>query len=457
VHQPLPVSLTASEPACAVAKYAAVSKTPAAAVPATPLDAEPEALSLPAADLAEVVAGIAAAPVLRWHRALVSWAGTGRAVGEFARILPADMAGLPAQLGLDDAAQDDRDLLVDIAVRWSVEASLLRLRTGLLRPAQRHVPLLDDPAALWFRMLSALYRPDMAFTDLLGEYSGYRYAGFSPGRDAAALTLAVAKARGMDEAQLAAWCAQRWSLHRTDAQAAGGAVRVLTLLASALGILTRDGDGRWAATGLGRVYAALTRLPREELDDDNYDEDSLIGIPGDQQEPGFVLKVGLTRYGVWRRLRLPGQLTAYGLHTVIQAAFGWDGDHLHVLRTGPFTFAPSWPVLDQAIPSELITLTDLAALGVRELTYTYDLGDCWDHQIIVERILPPADTVRPQCLAGRGTTPAEDGVDWHEDNDGNPVPTAGPEPSRIYDLPRINRTLTAATSEPDETADQHDR
>jgi hypothetical protein len=87
-------------------------------------------------------------------------------------------------------------------------------------------------------------------------------------------------------------------------------LRALTLLASALGILTRDGDGRWAATGLGRVYAALTRLPREELDDDSYDEDSLIGIPGDQQEPGFVLKVGLTPLGVWRRLRLPGQLTA---------------------------------------------------------------------------------------------------------------------------------------------------
>ena len=293
-----------------MAKYAVVNKSPAAAAPATPPPAEPEPLSLPAADLAEVTADIAAAPVVRWHRALTSWAGAGRAVADFARILPADLAGLSALLGFDDAAPNERDLLVDIAVRWSVEASLLRLRTGMLRPAQRHLPLLDDPAALWFRMLSALARPDMAFTDLLGEYSGYRYAGFSPGRDAAELTLAVAEARGLDEAQLAAWCTQRWSLHRADAQAAGRAVRVLTLLASALGILAPDGDGHWSATGLGRVCATLTRLPSEELDDDNYDEDSLIGIPGDQQEPGFVLKVGLTPLGVWRRLRLPGQLTA---------------------------------------------------------------------------------------------------------------------------------------------------
>lgn len=170
-------------------------------------------------------------------------------------------------------------------------------------------------------------------------------------------------------------------------------------------------DGRWAATGLGRACATLTRLPREELDDDRYDAGSLIGLTGSQAEPGFVVKVSMPRLGVWRRLRLPGELTAYGLHTVIQAAFGWDGDHLHVLRAGPFTFAPALPVLDDAIPSGLITLADLATLGVRELSYRYDLGDCWDHEIIVESILPPGEVVQPECLAGRGVTPAEDGGD----------------------------------------------
>jgi len=170
----------------------------------------------------------------------------------------------------------------------------------------------------------------------------------------------------------------------------------------------RDEEGRWAATGLGRVCAALTRLPGAELDDDPDDEASLIATPDSLAEPGFVLRVNLRRTGVWRRLRLPGQLTAYGLHDIIQAAFGWDGDHLHKLRAGPFTFAPAWPVLDDAIPSEMVTLTDLSTLGVRELTYTYDLGDCWQHEIIVEAMLPPGDVLEPECLAGRSVTPAED-------------------------------------------------
>jgi hypothetical protein len=164
-----------------------VTDTPAATVSAAPTEAEPVPLSLPAADLAVVVADIANAPVVRWLRALTSWAGTGRGVAQFARVSPADMAGLSALLGFDDAAEEERGLLTDIAVRWAVEAGLLLLRTGTLRPAKRHLPLLDDPAALWFRMLSALAEPDMAFTGLLDEHSD-RYGWYSPGRDVSQLT-----------------------------------------------------------------------------------------------------------------------------------------------------------------------------------------------------------------------------------------------------------------------------
>ena len=429
-----------------------MNNSPAAIVSGAPAEAEPVPLSLPAADLAEVTADIAAAPVVRWLRALMNWAGTGRAVAEFARVLPADRAEVSALLGFDDAPRNERGLLVDIAVRWAVEANLLRLRAGMLRPARRHLPLLGDPAALWFRMLSALARPDMAFTDLLSEYSGGHYGGYSLGRDVAELTQAVAEAGALDEAQLAAWQG-RWSLSHVDTERARRSVRVLALLATSLGILASEGEGRWAPTSLGRVCATLTRLPSEELDDPRYEDADLIGVPDGHAEPGFMVKVTMRHFGVWRRLRLPGELTAYGLHMVIQAAFGWDGDHLHTLRAGPFTFAPAWPVLEEAIPSELVSLADLATLGVRELSYRYDLGDCWDHEITVEKTLPPGEVTRPECLAGRGTTPAEDGADWEEDDDGNLVPVAEPEPGHVYDLARINRALALVTAEEDESGD----
>jgi hypothetical protein len=110
-------------------------------------------------------------------------------------------------------------------------------------------------------------------------------------------------------------------------------------------------------------------------------------------------------------------------------------------------------VLEEAIPSEMISLADLATLGVRELSYRYDLGDCWDHEITMEKVLPPGEVTRPECLAGRGTTPAEDGGDWDEDDDGNRVPAAEPEPGHVYDLARINRALARVIDEPDETGD----
>ena len=32
---------------------------------------------------------------------------------------------------------------------------------------------------------------------------------------------------------------------------------------------------------------------------------------------------------IWRRLLVPGQTTIARLHTILQTAFGWSGEHLH--------------------------------------------------------------------------------------------------------------------------------
>jgi hypothetical protein len=65
----------------------------------------------------------------------------------------------------------------------------------------------------------------------------------------------------------------------------------------------------------------------------------------------------------------------------------------------------------------------------------------------------PARSPAPGAVLGRGTPPAEDGADWDEDDDGNRVPAAEPEPGHVYDLARINRALAPVTDEPDETGD----
>jgi len=112
---------------------------------------------------------------------------------------------------------------------------------------------------------------------------------------------------------------------------------------------------------------------------------------------------------IWRRLSLPGDVTLGELHRVIQIAFGWEDDHLHVfeakgLRYGDVVFRPSQGVSDER-------KTTLAALAPRKgsrLSYTYDFGDNWVHDIVVEETEPAEGEPRVVCLAAERAGPPED-------------------------------------------------
>jgi len=41
--------------------------------------------------------------------------------------------------------------------------------------------------------------------------------------------------------------------------------------------------------------------------------------------------------------------------------------------------------------------------------YEYDFGDCWEHEIIVEKVMEPEAGIKyPRCLAGERACPPED-------------------------------------------------
>jgi pRiA4b ORF-3-like protein len=52
--------------------------------------------------------------------------------------------------------------------------------------------------------------------------------------------------------------------------------------------------------------------------------------------------------------------------------------------------------------------------GVRQMEYVYDMGDYWEHSIIVERVTAPLSEVTyPQFLGGERRCPPEDcGCTW---------------------------------------------
>jgi hypothetical protein len=57
----------------------------------------------------------------------------------------------------------------------------------------------------------------------------------------------------------------------------------------------------------------------------------------------------------------------------------------------------------------LVLLSEIATTAIRKFVYEYDFGDSWEHEILVEKILPAeAETAYPLCLRGKRACPPED-------------------------------------------------
>lgn len=116
---------------------------------------------------------------------------------------------------------------------------------------------------------------------------------------------------------------------------------------------------------------------------------------------------------IWRRVAVPSGMRLTGLHHVIQAAMGWQDSHLWYFELAERRFAlrlrsePEWNErYEDAAGVSLGTLLDA---GLRRMAYAYDMGDFWEHSIIVEKVsasLP--DLHYPQFLGGERRCPPED-------------------------------------------------
>ena len=145
------------------------------------------------------------------------------------------------------------------------------------------------------------------------------------------------------------------------------------------------------------------------------------------------LKVSLSgaRPPIWRRVRLPVTATLADLHDAIQVLFSWDGDHLHVFRAGKKQYSDPFVNLEGTADEGAVRVQDVLTPG-GNISYTYDLGACWEHEISLEQTLPrDRGQDYPVCVAYKGDSPAEY---WSEDDSEEPEP---------FDLAEVNRNLTA--------------
>ena len=132
-----------------------------------------------------------------------------------------------------------------------------------------------------------------------------------------------------------------------------------------------------------------------------------VGIPaGDVYQLKITLR-GVAKPPVWRRITVPAALPLDLLHEVIQQAMGWEDGHLHMFSTPRRDYGSPDPELGHADERE-VTVAEVLARPGATMLYLYDFGDGWEHDIVLEKVLPPDSVVGVSCLAGRGACPPED-------------------------------------------------
>jgi Plasmid pRiA4b ORF-3-like protein len=127
---------------------------------------------------------------------------------------------------------------------------------------------------------------------------------------------------------------------------------------------------------------------------------------GDAYQLKITLR-GVAKPPIWRRIAVPSTLPLDLLHEVIQQAMGWEDGHLHVFSTPHRDYGIPDPDLGYADERKVILAKVLARPGTT-MRYTYDFGDDWEHDVVLEKVLPPDPGVGLSCLAGKGACPPED-------------------------------------------------
>jgi Plasmid pRiA4b ORF-3-like protein len=147
------------------------------------------------------------------------------------------------------------------------------------------------------------------------------------------------------------------------------------------------------------------------------------------------LKVSLARWKppIWRTVLIPATANLAALHLVIQALYGWDGDHLHDFRVREAMYSDPMFPLEEARDEYAIRVLAALDAGGGKITYEYDLGAGWIHEIALQKTVPrEPGTDYPFCAKYSGDSPVE--YPDYDDQERQPEP---------FDLEAVNQRLAA--------------
>jgi len=91
---------------------------------------------------------------------------------------------------------------------------------------------------------------------------------------------------------------------------------------------------------------------------------------------------------------------------------GWYDGHLHLFDLGGMIVTDAetlTEVWEDGVDEQRARLPQFVRQAGQKLRYEYDFGDGWEHELLLEKILPvEADVHYPCCLKGKRACPPED-------------------------------------------------
>jgi Plasmid pRiA4b ORF-3-like protein len=114
---------------------------------------------------------------------------------------------------------------------------------------------------------------------------------------------------------------------------------------------------------------------------------------------------------IWRRIVVPGQITLFRLHQILQVVMGWTFSHMHQFIIDEVRYGEPDPEFDEQMKQDQrVQLRNVASKQGGRFLYEYDFGDSWRHEITVEHIEPITTETYDilQCFDGERACPPED-------------------------------------------------
>ncbi|MGH3837148.1 MAG: plasmid pRiA4b ORF-3 family protein [Pseudonocardiaceae bacterium] len=341
----------------------------------------------------------------------VRWVGDGRKLTQKGAVTLADARVLIDRLGTGDEidpaigervfkTKSSVELLgLTLIVEWAKAARLVRVVRGRLLPVKKATVLLDRPAELWMALFEVLGQLGPAFLPT-GWGESLMRSEFASGAGALLSALHGRNgAVGLDELCDLAWhtvTAPYLLDSATDMQLATARRMNDRDVRRTLGTLARLG-----AVTLTEDSAELTAAGRQGTRRMRGEPE-----PGDPVHQFTVTLAEVADPPVWRQLLIPATMPLSRLHDVIQTAMGWQDCHLHSFTDGTRTYGLPDPELEFT-DERSVRFGDLD-LDRGAIRYTYDFGDDWEHEIVVEALgtAEPGESY-PRCIGGGGACPPE--------------------------------------------------